>query len=197
MLVTRSLAKISAQSGSTLIEVLVSIVILSIGLMGTAGLIKNSMRAIAEQSNAVGASNYARELGERMMGSPTIANRVTNNPFLFDTTVAWPTSSVDCKISFCNEADRAAWDLAEWSKRMQFAGSTGKGGIPGVKVKVCLDSLTANAGTASQWVCTPGANPLTVIKIAWASRDSTGVAENTTSTPIPRAIFIVSPGSKL
>ena len=185
------------QSGSSLIEVLVSIVILSIGLMGTAGLIINSMRAVAEQGNAVGASNYARELGERMMGSPTIANRVTNNPFLFDTTVAWPTSSVDCKTSFCNEADRAAWDLAEWSKRMQAAGSTGKGAIPGVKVKVCLDSLTANAGTASQWACTPGANPLTVVKIAWASRDSTGVADNTAATPVPRAIFIVSPGSKL
>lgn len=197
MLRKQAISRPQSQAGSTLIEALVAIVILSIGLMGTAGLIINSMRSVAEQGNAAAAGNYARELGERMMGSPTLANSTVGNPFLFDTTVAWPTSSVDCKTTFCNEADRTSAGLADWAKRVQAAGSTGKGGIPGVQVKVCLDSLTANAGTASQWTCTPGANPLTVVKVAWASRDSTGSAENTTGTPVPRAVFIVSAGSKL
>jgi len=179
-----------------LLEVLVSIVILSIGLMGTAGLLVNSMRAVSEQGNATGASVFARELAERMMANRGIALQTVNNPYLFDSTTAWPTSTVDCKTNACTNADRARWDVTEWSKRIQAAGSTGTAGIPGVKVKVCFDSLTANAGTAFQWNCTPGANAPVVVKVAWASRDSTGAVENTTAAaPVPRAVFIVTPGS--
>ena len=82
-----------SQLGSTLIEVLVSIVILSIGLLGTAGLLVNSMRTVSEQGNAVAASALARELGERMMANPSVALQTTGNPFLFDSTVAWPSST--------------------------------------------------------------------------------------------------------
>ena len=185
-----------SQLGSTLIEVLVSIVILSIGLLGTAGLLVNSMRTVSEQGNAVAASALARELGERMMANPSVALQTTGNPFLFDSTVAWPSSTVDCKTNFCNQADRTAWDLSEWKKRVLNAGPTGTARIPGVKVKVCLDSLTAGGGTALQWLCTPGTNPVIVVKMAWASRDATGNVENLSGTPVPRVVYIVSPGDK-
>lgn len=184
--------------GTTLIEVLVSIVILSIGLLGTAGLLVNSMRSVSEQGNTNGASIYARELGERMMANRNVAMTTTGNPYLFDTSVSgtWPNAgSLSCGSTFCTAADRATWDVAEWGKRVRTAGSTGSASIPGIKVKVCLDSLTAASGTATQWACTPGSNPLMVIKMAWASKGATGVVENTASTLVPRAVFIVTPGA--
>ena len=186
-----------SQKGATLLEVLVSIVVLSIGLLGTAGLMVNTLRNISEQGNSVGASTYARELGERMMANRAISLKTTGNPYLFDTSATgFPTSSIDCEAAFCTLADRASWDVAEWSKRVQNAGTTGTGGLPGAKVKVCLDSLTANSGTASQWNCTPGTNPALVVKMAWSSRDATGAVENTGSgSPVPRAVFIITAGS--
>ena len=185
------------QTGATLLEVLVSVVLLSIGLLGTAGLMVNTLRNISEQGNSVGASSYARELGERMMSNRTISLKTTGNPYLFDTSATgFPTTSVDCKTQQCTLADRASWDVAEWSKRVQSAGTTGTGGLPGAKVKVCLDSLTANSGTATQWTCTPGANPALVVKMAWTSRDATGAVENTgTGTLVPRAVFVITAGS--
>ena len=182
------------QAGTTLIEVLVSIVVLSIGLLGTAGLLINSMRAVSEQGNAVGASVYARELAERMMGNPNISRLASGNPYLFDSsTTAWPTATLNCSANSCSELDRASWDMKVWTDRILSAGSTGKGSIPGIKVKVCLDSLTANSGTAFQWNCTPGANPMVVVKMAWASRDSTGAVD---TSLVPRAVIVVTPGAR-
>lgn len=183
-------------AGATLVEVLVSILVLSIGLMGTAGLLVNSMRAVSETGNSTGASTYARELSELMMANRNIALSTVNNPYLFDSTTGWPASTVDCKTNACTAADRALWDVSEWSKRVQNAGSTGTGGIPGAKVRVCFDSLTANAGTAFQWNCSPGPNAPLVVKVAWASRDATGQVENTTAAaPVPRAVFVVTAGA--
>ncbi len=183
-----------AQRGATLIEVLVSIIVLSIGLLGTAGLLINSMRAVSEQGNASGASVYARELGERMMGNPNISRLTTGNPYLFDSTAsAWPTATVNCNTAFCSELERASWDMKEWTDRLRTGGSTGKGSIPGIKVKVCLDSLTANSGSASQWSCTPGTNPMVVVKMAWASRDSSGSVD---TSLVPRAVIVITPGAR-
>jgi len=182
------------QHGSTLIEVLVSIVIMSIGLLGTAGLLINSMRAVSEQGNAIGASVYARELAERMMGNPEISRKSTGNPYLFDSsTSTWPTAVTNCNTNTCSDLERAAWDMKEWTDRIRSAGSTGKGGIPGLNVKVCLDSLTANSGTAFQWNCSPGTNPMVVVKMAWATRDSTGVVD---TSLVPRAVIVVTPGAR-
>ena len=187
-----------AERGATLIEVLVAIVILSVGLLGTAGLLVNSMRAVSEQGNFSGASIYARELGERMMGNPSVAFRATNNPYLFTgATGSWPSAGgANCRNNFCTALQRAQWDAAEWSKRVDTAGATGNHATPGVRVRVCLDSLTANSGTAAQWTCTPSANPVAAIKVAWASRDSTGRVENTgAGNPTPRATLVVVPGA--
>jgi type IV pilus assembly protein PilV len=188
--------KKSAQQGSTLIEVLVSIVVLSIGLLGTAGLMVNSMRSLAEQGNNVAASSFARELAERMMANRQQALRpAATNPYLFDTTTTgWPSSTIDCEANFCTDIQRAAWDTSDWSFRIRDAATPGS--IPGAKVKVCYDSLTASGGAANQWVCTPGANPALVVKIAWASRDAAGNVENTSAgPPTPRAVYIVTAGT--
>jgi type IV pilus assembly protein PilV len=197
----RSSTSPAQQGGATLLEVLVSIVILSIGLLGTAGLMINSLRSISEQGNATGASTYARELAERMMANRAIALKATGNAYLFDTVAnGWPTSTIDCNTAFCTNSDRATWDVAEWAKRVQNAGTTGTAGLPGAKVKVCYDSLTANGGTANQWACSPGTNPALVVKMAWASKDATGTVQNSstsTSAPVPRATFIVTAGASL
>ncbi len=193
------LAAKRTQVGATLMEVLVSILILSVGLLGSAGLMVNSMRNVSEQGNSVAASVYARELAERMMANRGEALKPTaSNPYIFDTTNGpWPTSSVKCDTSVCSTAQRAAWDTSDWAFRIRNSGSTGVGSIPGVNVRVCYDSLTANGGTANQWSCNPGTGATLVIKIAWASRDAAGNVENTSpSNPVPRATFVVSPGAR-
>lgn len=187
---------VSRQRGATLIEALVAMLILSVGLLGTAGLIVNSMRAVNEQSNFTGAGAYARELGERMMTNRSVALRTTANPYFFDSYAGgWPTGSQDCFTAVCTADQLALWDILEWKKRITTAGSTGSGSMPGVQAKVCLDSLTAAGGVATQWVCTPGVNSPIVVKIAWASKDATGVVDSASAVPVPRATYIISPGA--
>jgi hypothetical protein len=134
-----------------------------------------------------------------MMANRTEALKpATANPYIFDTTTGnWPTSTVDCNSAVCTSDQRAAWDTSDWAFRIRNAGSTGVGSIPGVKVRVCYDSLTANGGTANQWNCSPGISPALVIKIAWSSRDAAGNVENISAgPPVPRATFIVSAGAR-
>lgn len=200
MIKTYSTSRVSnsslRQRGSTLIEVLVAMLVLSVGLLGTAGLMVNTMRSVNEQGNFVGAGAFARELGERMMTNRGEALKLTNNPYFFDSASGgWPTSSANCGTTFCSANEQALWDIAEWSKRLRFSGPTGSTGLPSVQAKVCLDSLTATGGVANQWACSPGVNSPVVVKIAWASRDATGAIESGNAAPVSRATYIVSPGA--
>lgn len=179
-----------AQGGTTLIEVLVSIVVLSIGLLGSAGLMVNSMRNLNEVGNSVSASSYARELAERMMANRQIAlNPTATNTYIFDTTSGtWPSAGTNCNTNFCTDAQRATWDVYNWGQRVRSAGS-----IPGVKVKTCYDSLSAQSTT---WACTASANSALVVKIAWASRDATGAVDNVSAVPAKaNAVFVVTSGA--
>ena len=54
------------QSGTTLIEILVSVVVMSVGLLGLAGLQMNAMRFQKASSQRSEATQAAYDLGERM-----------------------------------------------------------------------------------------------------------------------------------
>jgi type IV pilus assembly protein PilV len=190
-----------SQIGVTLIEVLVSMAVLSIGLLGAAGLMINSMRNIAEQGNNAVAMNYAREIGERLMSNSPQSLLQTANPYIFDSrSGTWPPLSVNCKTNMCTEAQRAAWDVGEIVDRIRNLSTvgtlvtSGSGGLSNVAVRICFDSLTAGGGGAYDWNCAPNQNRVLVVKIGWDAREPTGeVIANTNA----RAVYVVSPGIKI
>ena len=85
----------AAQSGFSLIEVLVAIVVLSLGMLGAVGMQTTAMQSNREARSQAVATTFSRELAEKMRGNHAIAIQTTasNNPYRFDTTLTG-TSSV-------------------------------------------------------------------------------------------------------
>ena len=115
-----------AQAGSSLIEVLVAILVLSIGLLGVAGLAAASLR--------YSQGGWAR--ASVASGLSDLADRVRTNPgagvtaYVFDTTTyadqrtalenGQVTIDRDCMVDgmACNSTELAAFHMAEWRLAM-------------------------------------------------------------------------------
>lgn len=115
--------QLSPQSGVTLVEVLVSILIMSFALLGMAALQAQSM---AQQTSARARGNVTSLVSDI---SDRMRSNLTQSPG-YDTTVVSPTFAItsswasqasppatpssDCKTTNCDAATRATYDLATW-----------------------------------------------------------------------------------
>ncbi len=114
--------------GASLIEVLVSIVIASVGLLALAGVNAASIRYTKMSQYRATATQLANDMGERMRankGTPTPGNGFLGGAYDFsDSSVAefesqtakatLPTELCNMKTSNCSSAQIAALDLAQW-----------------------------------------------------------------------------------
>lgn len=120
------------QSGFTLLEVLVAMLVLTIGLLGLAGLMASSMRNNLSASQRTQATWMAYDIIDRMRANRTsaIAGTYDTNWGAAACTVAAPTGTVE------------AQDIAAWKSQLGCVLPTGDG------------SIVTNAGRATvviQW----------------------------------------------
>lgn len=141
------------QSGFTLIEVLVSALILAIGLVGVAALqalsLKNNQSAFMRSQ----ATALAYDLADRMRANVVGANAGAYNPALAAINDTCTT------VSGCSPETLARHDLGEWNTAVATYLPAGQG-------FVCLDS-TPNDGTAAGNPQCDGGGAQFVIKIWW------------------------------
>lgn len=152
--IRRSLAKgLKQQSGFTLIEVLVSALILAIGLVGVAALqalsLKNNQSAFMRSQ----ATALAYDLADRMRSNIASANAGSYNPGAAAIDVSCNT------VSGCTPQNLARHDLGEWNAAISTYLPAGQG-------FVCIDS-TPNDGTGSVDPQCDGAGTQFSIKIWW------------------------------
>ena len=143
----------SRQRGFTLIEVLVSGLILAIGLVGVAGLqafsLKNNQSAFMRSQ----ATALAYDLADRMRSNVPGANGGFYAP-------ANAALTIGCKtVSGCSPAQLAEHDLAEWNTTVATFLPMGTG-------FVCIDS-TPDDGTGVGDAQCDGAGTQFAIKIWW------------------------------
>jgi type IV pilus assembly protein PilV len=158
------------EHGFTLIEVLVSIILLGIGVLGMVGLQAWALRSNQQARYQGTAVRLGRELGEMMRSNPGIATiNGSGNPYLVDTSTTVPSGATNCQTGACPASlDIAKWDMQEWYARVNSE-------LPGVRVVVCYDSAPYDASGLPVWACTPGANTtLTspVVKIGWTTANT-------------------------
>lgn len=116
------------QSGVTLIEVLVSILILGLALISLAGLQSYTVKYQLGSANravlSMLVSDYAERVRANMEGAPTAASALTSK-YLYaadwaiqsDAPVA---ASTDCATTVCTDAGTLAeWDMAMWRQRVR------------------------------------------------------------------------------
>jgi type IV pilus assembly protein PilV len=118
-------------SGFSLVEVLVAVLILSVGLLGLAALQVTALRNNHGALLWTEANLLASGLADRMRANPAGVEQLAySNPTSFN--------PAPCDLNPCNPAQMAGWDLSEWRSELAQ--------LPMGEGVVCLDS-TPNDGT--------------------------------------------------
>lgn len=204
------------QRGFSLVEVLISIVVLSFGLLGAVGLQSFSLKSNREGRLQSAASTLAREYAEMMRGNKQIGLNISKavNPYLLDdktikVAADLPSSWAYCLNTGCQSSTDTAADLPtvqkkvaeseviEWLARVQ-------GELPSAWVRVCFDDQPFDSNGLPKWDCTPPAsgateNSIIVIKMGWTQsaidRAQTGDAALVKADVRPTLVFPVTSGN--
>lgn len=142
----------SRQSGTTLVEVLVALLILAIGLLGMLGLQTTSLSNTQSAYLRTQATILSEEMVDRMRANAQgVDNGAYNN--------ASGTLSSSCmSTTGCSASAMASHDLAQWQSAVS-------AGLPSGAGRVCLDSSPED-GTVSSPACDGGGEEY-AIKIWW------------------------------
>lgn len=188
--------------GFSLVEVLVSIVVLSFGLLGMVGMQAAALQSNREARSQSSAVVMARELAEVIRGNKTEGIKSSpDNPYLgsFSSPLVATTPSYCLNVATgtaaCTDAsDIANAQLTEWLTRVDTE-------LPGARVSVCFDATPFDSNGLPRWAC-DGTGGILVIKIGWTrgstdkSKSGNAALERTTdSSSRPSVVFPVSAGS--
>lgn len=132
-----------AARGFTLVEILVTVVILSIGLLGIAGLQAATSRykinSWVRGSTALLFSDFAdrvranpNEAGRPYREGPVVASSYTLQTLWADQAAATPPApTLSCLTASCTPAERAAYDMAVWLQNVRRQMPSGSAWVTG------------------------------------------------------------------
>lgn len=104
------------QGGFSMIEVLISLVLIAVAMLGQAGLQANALRFAKSGALRMQAVFLSNELAERMESNKTGA--IAGNYVVASASSTVLTSATDCMTSACSSSVLAAYDMAEWTARV-------------------------------------------------------------------------------
>ncbi|CAM3515853.1 type IV pilus modification protein PilV [Paracidovorax anthurii] len=183
-----------AERGLSLVEVLVSIVVLSVGMLGAVSLQATSLQASREARLQASAARYGQELAELMRSNKNTAIKLaaTDNPYLYDSTsttlanpnCGYPGSSDACASAISGSSSDehvsisvAQRDMYEWVQRISAE-------LPGARILLCQDSNPYDADGRPVWACNNTGGTI-VLKIGWTRgntlRGATGMDATSTA----------------
>lgn len=146
-----------SSTGFTLLEVLVAVVIFSIGLLGIATLHLTGMKQTFNSHVRAVAVAQAEDMADRMRANPSAVSAGDYNV----SSIPGTAPAVDCSNAQCTAAQMAAYDLYSWAVEDAQALPQGAG-------VVCLDS-TPDDGDATDWKC-DDSGEVYAVKVQWSER---------------------------
>ena len=135
-------------SGFTLIEVLIAMLVLAVGLLGLAGLQATSLRNNQSAYHRSQATQLAYDIADRMRSNKPASNY--NNQ---------AATNDDCITNTCTPSQMAGYDLKEWNDQLTLLLPSGEG-------VVCLDNTPVDGTSKTAHNC-DGAGSTYAIKIWW------------------------------
>ncbi len=150
------------QMGSTLVEVLVSLLVIAGGLMGIAGVQSVSLRNNQASYFRTQAITASADMVERMR-----ANKIGVEAGAYDNVTGSATSSC-FTVAGCTPAQLAAQDVLDWTTHIESV-------LPEATAVVCIDS-TGDDGEPGSEDC-DGSGRIYAVKIWWDD-DRDGDAES-------------------
>lgn len=175
----QSLAK-TGDGGFTLVEVLVSLVVLAIGLLGLAMLQTTGLRYNTNSYSRTQATYLAYEIAERMRANvPAFqaGNYDVSNPNSIATSTSYScnqpsNNNCTCDTGTCSNAAMAQYDLGQWYYHLDTL-------LPGAKD-------AANLGTPQRATITR-TNNIATVTIYWLEQNRNGNSTGTT-TPTSQSL---------
>ncbi len=181
------------QRGFTLVEVLVAIVVLSIGVLGAVGMQAAALQSNREVRYQALAGSLTRELAEKMRGNHIVSTNpaASNNPYLIDTTSTTSLSepTPNCATTSCPTGlNIANWDIYEWQLRTREA-------LPSPRIRICMDADPYESDGTPRWNCT-NTGTVAVLKMAWNRSNEQGQTQfaSADTTP-PMMVLSLTAGS--
>ena len=165
----RLIAMARKQRGSTLIEVLIALLVLSFGMMGMAGVQSVSLRGNQAAYFRTQATSLSMDIVERMRANITgVGAGAYNN-------VAGSATASCYTTAGCTSTQMADQDINDWLAQVTAL-------LPGGTAVVCLDS-GGDDGTAAAFACY-NTGSIYAIKIWWGdNRDGAANARSVTTCP--------------
>lgn len=193
------------QPGFSLLEILVSIVILSFGILGAVGLQAASLQATRESRLQSTGVRFADEMAELIRANHQIALKTdaAENSYLIDASASsYAPENLGCGLpssSVCTASEIGERDIQDWLNRMSTE-------LSSFRTVICFDSAPYDSHGLPHWDCTNTGNSL-AIKIGWTRSNTlsgaTGTDATDTGTPNtgafdkalrPAVIIPVTPG---
>ena len=174
------------QRGFTMIEVLVSIVVMTFGLLGIAGLQLTSLQNSRSSTMRSIAIQQAYDIADRMRAN--LAGVAAGN-YDMSTPGAGTSKSGCTTTAGCTPAQMAANDIYEWQQNLNASTNTSGGGLPLGQGIVCIDS-SADTGTPPSTPAAPNCDNLgTLYRIKiWYLDDTASV--DSLGNPILKVIVL-------
>lgn len=136
---TRHIAP-NAQRGFTIVEALVTFLILSVGLLGMAGLQTKGLQMDQNAYQRSQAAMLAQDIGDRMRVNVTSMRNGSYDVALGDKAV----TTTDCVASPCNETAMSDFDLFQWKASLSRLLPAGDG-----KIETAVSATAAPAVDAT------------------------------------------------
>lgn len=167
------------QNGFTLIEVLISVFVLALGVIGAAGMQLVAMRTGQQSGLQTTALQLATEMADSMRQNASQMDQDdSTNPYIFtyqsasDSAPTKPGKLCYTTAANCSSAELASFDIYEWKNHI-------KERLPGGRAVICRDEAPWDATTgALTWDCT---NSLSIvsnvpfsIKVGWQGKNPDG-----------------------
>lgn len=166
------------QSGFTLIEVLVSVFVLTLGVIGVAGMQLTALRTTQQSNLQVTALQLAAEMADKMRANTSQMKLADEQNLFLDvdyqsaSDATLPPPGKTCYASACGADALAQFDIYEWEMRVKSA-------LPGGRVRICRDADPWDSTIkAFKWACSASTsdagNASMVIKIGWQGKNPDG-----------------------
>ena len=164
-----------AARGFTLLEVLIAIVIVSIGLLGVAAMQASTLKNAGSSKYRSAAITLTSDMSDRLranlegvMQGNFVAGTGYNRPRTTLVDAAYNTAKPACRSTGCLPIDMVLDDLASWQQRLAASLPRGTG-------VVCIDSGTGGAATFNGTTINPqcdGLGTMFAIKVFWLDNRS-------------------------
>ena len=183
--------------GGSLVEVLVSLLLLALGLLGASILQLTALRARHESALLSAGAQLAAGMAERMransalMYGPDAANPYLGLSYAASADGAAPGGGAPACFgtAACSAAQLAQFDIAEWKQQLHAT-------LPGARLHVCRDAQAwDSAAQGLHWNCSGGKGAPVVIKLGWRGRlPAAPPGGGGADEPLPRLILQLGGG---